>query len=141
MRSTSQQSKSKVDIWSEDELDFLWIGVRRHGHGNRDAMIQDPRLIFSESKRDKDLSLKWETKLLKIMHGSAFPAKHPEASLFPSKSNEMMAWALHRSRLGGDVPDLNEELRASYSKDTLTYHNPILLLTNALPHWIMNEMQ
>ncbi|KAL6283956.1 hypothetical protein ACE6H2_014885 [Prunus campanulata] len=34
-------------MWSEEEFDFLWIGVRRHGRDNWDAMLRDPRLHFS----------------------------------------------------------------------------------------------
>ncbi|KAF2283012.1 hypothetical protein GH714_043435 [Hevea brasiliensis] len=36
------RKKSRIDGWSEDELDFLWIGVRRHGRGNWDEMLRDP---------------------------------------------------------------------------------------------------
>ncbi|XP_062012290.1 protein CHROMATIN REMODELING 4 isoform X1 [Rosa rugosa] len=96
--------KSKADSWSEDELDFLWVGVRRHGRGNWDAMLRDPRLKFSKFKTSEDLSARWEEEQLKLLEGSAFPVskssrKTPKSSQFPSISDGMMARALHGSRL------------------------------------------
>ncbi|XP_052203689.1 protein CHROMATIN REMODELING 4 isoform X3 [Diospyros lotus] len=106
--SSLPKKKSKLDIWSEDELDFLWIGVRRHGRGNWDAMLRDPKLRFSKFKTAEDLSARWEDEQLKIMDGPAFPVpklpkltKSGKPSLFPSISDEMMARALHGSRFGG----------------------------------------
>lgn len=104
------KNKTKVDIWSEEELDFLWIGVRRHGRGNWDAMLQDPRLKFSKFKTVIDLSSRWEEEQLKIMDGPAFPVLKPnkstkatKPSLFPSISDEMMTRALHGSKFGGPL--------------------------------------
>ncbi|XP_022146554.1 protein CHROMATIN REMODELING 4 isoform X3 [Momordica charantia] len=97
--------KPKGDGWSEDELDFLWIGVRRHGKGNWDAMLKDPRLKFSRYKTSEDLSSRWEEEQLKILDGSGCQvpksAKHKsqKSSLFPSLPDGMMARALHGSRL------------------------------------------
>ncbi|KAL6206272.1 hypothetical protein ACLB2K_023520 [Fragaria x ananassa] len=96
--------KSKADSWSEDELDFLWVGVRRHGRGNWDAMLRDPRLKFSKFKTSEDMSARWEEEQLKLLEGSAFPVskssrKTPKTSQFPSISDGMMARALHGSRL------------------------------------------
>ncbi|XP_057466317.1 protein CHROMATIN REMODELING 4-like isoform X2 [Actinidia eriantha] len=106
--SSLMNKKSKIDIWSEDELDFLWIGVRRHGWGNWDTMLRDPRLIFSKFKTAEDLSARWEEEQLKIIDGSVFPvpkptrpAKPAKTSLFPAISDEMMARALYGSRFGG----------------------------------------
>ncbi|XP_028055461.1 protein CHROMATIN REMODELING 4 isoform X1 [Camellia sinensis] len=104
------KKKSKLDFWSEDELDFLWIGVRRHGRGNWDAMLRDPRLKFSKFKAVDDLSARWDEEQLKIMDGPAFPMPKPikptkstKPSLFPSLSDEMMARALHGNRFGGPM--------------------------------------
>ncbi|XP_050367230.1 protein CHROMATIN REMODELING 4 isoform X2 [Argentina anserina] len=96
--------KSKADTWSEDELDFLWVGVRRHGRGNWDVMLRDPRLKFSKFKTSEDLSARWEEEQLKLLEGSAFPVpkssrKTPKSSQFPNISDGMMARALHGSRL------------------------------------------
>lgn len=45
--------------WSEEELDSLWIGVRRHGRGNWEAILRDWRLHFSAWKTPQDLAEKW----------------------------------------------------------------------------------
>ncbi|XP_022748758.1 protein CHROMATIN REMODELING 4-like isoform X2 [Durio zibethinus] len=98
--------KSKVEGWSEDELDFLWIGVRRHGRGNWDAMLRDPRLKFSKYKTSEDLATRWEEEQLKILDGPSFsvpkftkPAKTTKpSSLFPSIPDGMMTRALQGSR-------------------------------------------
>ncbi|KAM6551425.1 hypothetical protein CsatB_001233 [Cannabis sativa] len=103
--SSPLKKKSKADSWSEDELDFLWIGVRRHGRGNWDSMLRDPRLKFSKYRSSEDLSARWEEEQLKILDGSAFPVSKPtkstksnKSSLFPGISDGMMARALHGSR-------------------------------------------
>ncbi|KAK9133798.1 hypothetical protein Scep_013326 [Stephania cephalantha] len=45
--------RSKLESWSENELDALWIGVRRHGKGNWGTMLRDPKLKFSKYKCSK----------------------------------------------------------------------------------------
>ncbi|XP_022725940.1 protein CHROMATIN REMODELING 4-like isoform X2 [Durio zibethinus] len=98
--------KSKVEGWSDDELDFLWIGVRRHGRGNWDTMLRDPRLKFSKYKTSEDLAARWEEELLKILDGLAFPVQKftkptkttKTSSLFPSIPDGMMTRALQGSR-------------------------------------------
>ncbi|XP_024030153.1 protein CHROMATIN REMODELING 4 isoform X2 [Morus notabilis] len=99
------QKKSKADRWSEDELDFLWIGVRRHGRGNWEAMLRDPRLKFSKYKTSDDLSARWEEEQLKILDGSVYPVpkstkstKSTKSSSFPGISDGMMTRALQGSR-------------------------------------------
>ncbi|XWS40468.1 hypothetical protein CRYUN_Cryun18bG0142500 [Craigia yunnanensis] len=100
------KKKSKVEDWSEDELDFLWIGVRRHGRGNWDAMLRDPRIKFSKYKTLEDLATRWEEEQLKILDGPAFPVPKftkstkttKLSSLFPSIPDGMMARALQGSR-------------------------------------------
>lgn len=95
--------KSKKDIWSEEELDFLWVGVRRHGRGNWYAMRRDPRLRFSRHKNAEDLAAKWEEEesrvfdIPKLAHSSSAKSTQPPA--FPGISDGMMARALHGSRL------------------------------------------
>lgn len=101
--SNSLKKKSKADSWSEDELDFLWIGVRRHGRGNWGAMIRDPRLKFSKYKTSDDLSARWEEEQLKILDGSVYPVpkstkSKSKSSSFPGISDGMMARALQGSR-------------------------------------------
>ncbi|CAI9783539.1 unnamed protein product [Fraxinus pennsylvanica] len=100
--------KPKVDIWSEDELDYLWIGVRRHGMGKWDSMLRDPRLKFSKFKTAEDLSARWEVEQVKILDGSALPGpksirppKSANSFLFSGISDGLMARALH-----GTISDL-----------------------------------
>ncbi|KAA8537227.1 hypothetical protein F0562_029705 [Nyssa sinensis] len=102
------KKKSKLDVWSEDELDFLWIGVRRHGRGNWDSLLRDPRLKFSKFRTPEDLSTRWEEEQLRILDEPAFPvpkpikpAKSTKSLLFPGISDGMMARALHGSRFSG----------------------------------------
>ncbi|CAI9765726.1 unnamed protein product [Fraxinus pennsylvanica] len=54
--------------WSEEELDCLWIGVRRHGRGNWDAMLKDPRLHFFPWRTPRDLAERWDEDQSKLMH-------------------------------------------------------------------------
>lgn len=100
------RKKSKIESWSEDELDFLWIGFRRHGRGNWEAMLRDPRLKFSKYRTSEDLAAKWEEEQLKFFDGSPFlvskstkPSKSNKSSLFPGISDGMMTRALQGSRL------------------------------------------
>lgn len=99
------RKKSKTDIWSEDELDNLWIGVRRHGRGNWDAMLQDRRLTFSKHRTSEDLSVRWEEEQQKILeggpHSTAANPPNPRQPLFSGISDGLMARALHGSKFNG----------------------------------------
>lgn len=55
--------------WSEEELDSLWIGVRRHGRGKWDAMLRDPRLHFFSWRSSRDLAERWEEEQSKLLYG------------------------------------------------------------------------
>ncbi|XP_068656137.1 protein CHROMATIN REMODELING 4-like isoform X2 [Aristolochia californica] len=92
--------------WSEDELDALWIGVRRHGRGNWDAMLRDPKLKFSKYRTYEELAERWEMEQLKILDGPAFPPPKLTKPTFPNISDGMMTRALLGSRFTGlDGPD------------------------------------
>lgn len=69
----SQKRLESSEPWSEDELDTLWTGVRRHGRGSWDAMLRDPRLQFSKTRSAEDLADKWATEQLKIFGGPILP--------------------------------------------------------------------
>ncbi|KAG8365705.1 hypothetical protein BUALT_Bualt18G0134400 [Buddleja alternifolia] len=98
------KKKSKIDMWSEDELDYLWIGIRRHGRGNWEAMLQDPRLKFSKLKTAEDLSARWEEEQVKILDGPAPRSLRPPKSPNPPLlSDGMMARALHGTCSDGMV--------------------------------------
>ncbi|KAK2642865.1 hypothetical protein Ddye_024628 [Dipteronia dyeriana] len=81
------KKKSKVDGWSEDELDFLWIGVRSHGRGNWSAMLRDPSFKFLKYNSSEDLADWWEEEQLKILDfpvpKSTKSSKSSKPSLFP----------------------------------------------------------
>ncbi|KAK9074947.1 hypothetical protein SSX86_003266 [Deinandra increscens subsp. villosa] len=104
------------DFWSEDELDFLWIGVRRHGRGGWDAMLQDPRLKFSRFRVAEDLAARWEEEQLKVLdiptQKGSKDSKSGKSPAFPDISDGMMKRALHKSRFAagplGIQPHLTE---------------------------------
>lgn len=58
-------------MWSEEELDSLWIGVRRHGRGNWDVMLRDPRLRFFSWRTPMDLAERWVEEQSKLLHGKS----------------------------------------------------------------------
>ncbi|RDX68773.1 Protein CHROMATIN REMODELING 4, partial [Mucuna pruriens] len=98
------KKKSKSDGWSEDELDSLWIGVRRHGRGNWDVMLRDPKLKFSKYKTSEDLSVRWEEEQIKVFQGPPFPVQRSSKTTKSTKSahfpisDGMMERALHGSK-------------------------------------------
>lgn len=59
--------------WTEEELDSLWIGVRRYGRANWNAMLRDPRLRFSSWRAAKDLAERWEEEQSKLLKGTFAP--------------------------------------------------------------------
>ncbi|XP_009763051.1 uncharacterized protein LOC107768195 [Nicotiana tabacum] len=58
-------------MWSEEELDSLWIGVRRHGRGNWEVMLRDPRLHFFSWRTPMDLAEQWVQEQSKLFHGKS----------------------------------------------------------------------
>lgn len=107
------KKKLKAESWSEEELDCLWIGVRRHGRGNWESILRDPRLKFSKYKMTDDLSARWEEEQLKLFEGSAYPVPKsttkPTKStrsnpLFPMISDGMMNRALMGSKFHEGLP-------------------------------------
>ncbi|XP_064997646.1 uncharacterized protein LOC135581020 isoform X2 [Musa acuminata AAA Group] len=63
------------DEWSEEELDVLWIGVRRHGLNNWNDILRDPKLCFLKSRVAEDLALQWDKEQIKLLNGTLY---HPE---------------------------------------------------------------
>ncbi|XP_026391813.1 protein CHROMATIN REMODELING 4-like [Papaver somniferum] len=110
--SNSFKKKQKMDTWSEDELDSLWIGVRRYGRGNWDTMLRDPKLKFSKYRTAEDLFDRWEKEQLKIFDDGTFVnpksvagRSNKSANSFPGISDGMMTRALQGSRLVGLASD------------------------------------
>ncbi|KAL4190590.1 hypothetical protein AMTRI_Chr07g25450 [Amborella trichopoda] len=59
--SLSREKKQGLQIgWLEEELDSLWIGVRRYGLGNWEAILRDPKFHFLDHRTAQDLSDRWE---------------------------------------------------------------------------------
>ncbi|KAL3833805.1 hypothetical protein ACJIZ3_008541 [Penstemon smallii] len=161
--SNLQRKKSRLDIWSEDELDYLWIGIRRHGRGNWEAMLQDPRLRFSKFKTVEDLSSRWEDEQHKMLDGppgyAALQSLRPPKSANPpplsgisdgmmaralhgARTDEMMAWALHGTKYNGPMkfPSHLTDMRLGLggfasSSTNLEPSDP------PLPSWNTNELQ
>ncbi|XP_038972307.1 protein CHROMATIN REMODELING 4 [Phoenix dactylifera] len=108
------KKRLKPDAWSEDELDALWIGVRRHGKGNWDAMLRDPKLKFLKHRTAEDLSARWTEEQHKIMDEPSFTAlKSSKPILFPGMSDGMMTRALLGSKfasLGTESPKFRSHL-------------------------------
>lgn len=64
--STYGSCSYKLHDWSEEELDFLWIGVRRYGANNWEAVLRDPRFRFTKFKTVEDLAARWEVEQRKL---------------------------------------------------------------------------
>ncbi|OAE22447.1 hypothetical protein AXG93_3348s1040 [Marchantia polymorpha subsp. ruderalis] len=64
-----EQRKHKEEIdrtWTDEELDALWSGVRRHGRGNWAAMLIDSKLCFLKSRSVGELSERWKEEEMKM---------------------------------------------------------------------------
>lgn len=66
---SSDKVEQHTTSWPEEELDCLWIGVRRHGRDNWDAMLRDPKLHFSPCRVANDLAEQWEVEQSKLLNG------------------------------------------------------------------------
>ncbi|CAH1430107.1 unnamed protein product [Lactuca virosa] len=80
--------KKENFTWSEDELDFLWIGVRRHGIGNWDSMLRDPRLHFAYSRSPRELAERWEEEHSKLLITKTPPSQNKRFRPTVSKKYE-----------------------------------------------------
>ncbi|OEL34683.1 Protein CHROMATIN REMODELING 4 [Dichanthelium oligosanthes] len=108
------KKRSKLDYWSEDELDALWIGVRRHGRGNWDAMLRDPKLKFLNNRTSEELASRWILEEQKIIEEPmSIATRHPSSAPFPGISDAMMSRALNESnfsKLRMEQPKLQSHL-------------------------------
>ncbi|KAM6577262.1 hypothetical protein CsatB_029099 [Cannabis sativa] len=76
-RASKDKSKLLTSFWTEEELDSLWIGVRRYGRDNWDAMLRDPRLQFQPCKMARELAEQWEDEQFKLLNGTFAPQFRP----------------------------------------------------------------
>ena len=108
------KKRSKLDYWSEDELDALWIGVRRHGRGNWDAMLRDPKLKFLNNRTSEELASRWILEEQKIIEEPMSTAtRRPSSTPFPGISDAMMSRAMNESnfsKLRMEQPKLQSHL-------------------------------
>ncbi|XP_057515400.1 uncharacterized protein LOC130796955 [Amaranthus tricolor] len=59
--------------WSEEELDSLWIGIRRHGRGHWRAMLLDPKLRFAPWRLAGELEEQWEREQYRLFSVQPMP--------------------------------------------------------------------
>jgi hypothetical protein len=109
------KKRSKLDYWSEDELDALWIGVRRHGRGNWDAMLRDPKLKFLNNRTSEELALRWILEEQKIIEEplSTAATRSSNSASFHGISDAMMSRALtgsNFSKMRMEQPKLQSHL-------------------------------
>jgi hypothetical protein len=135
------REKLKLDTWLEDELDSLWIGVRRHGRGNWDAMLRDPKLTFLKNRNPEELTAKWQEEQLKLLGQSGSALSRPIDG--PGFSDEMREHTSHGTMVSG----LGMEWMPAMSKpphmDSSIHINAIeetdkILETNHLPPFLQD---
>ncbi|XP_022039255.1 uncharacterized protein LOC110941874 isoform X3 [Helianthus annuus] len=111
------------NVWSEEELDFLWIGVRRHGMGNWDAILRDPRLHFSSWRSPRELAERWEEEQSNLLRTK--PSFHMKP-LKPTKQHNPIL----------DEPQLSLGFRRRSAVDPFPVNGPKGNLNLNLPHWL-----
>ncbi|XP_047330683.1 protein CHROMATIN REMODELING 4 [Impatiens glandulifera] len=147
--SSLHKKKSNIDIWSQDELDFLWIGVRRYGRGNWDDMLRDHRLRFSRLKTAEDLSIRWDEEQLKLLDGGtivkpAGPSKQTSKappSFFPTPDGIMVNRFSGPSRFQSHLSDIKlglgrddlVQLQKEHLPSVLPMWNPTVLNSSNIP--------
>ncbi|CAH9116204.1 unnamed protein product [Cuscuta europaea] len=143
-RATSRKRKRNrvpmnAMMWSEEELDCLWIGVRRHGRGKWEAMLRDPRLRFCSWRSARDLAERWEEERWKLMHGGSASQVKQLRKLDPYRSNDVQL------SLGANTgtfclnPHMfdQSESRPVLTQDSFTVGHPAdMAVRGNLPSWI-----
>ncbi|CAL9126788.1 unnamed protein product, partial [Musa textilis] len=111
--------------WSEPELDFLWIGVRRHGLNNWNAILKDPILSFLRSRVAEDLAEQWSREHKKLLVDTPQPTR-PYSAPALSPSPFMPRSATHGCYSGNiSLPSglQTERAEATFSPRGLFIHN------------------
>ncbi|KAG1361427.1 hypothetical protein COCNU_09G008900 [Cocos nucifera] len=99
--------KSHANEWSEEELDFLWIGVRRYGVHKWKAMLRDPKLCFMKSRVAEDLAERWNLEQRKLLNGTLLQSGRPsgpDISLLPFMNDSWLAKPVPSNHHGGNGP-------------------------------------
>jgi hypothetical protein len=92
--------KRRSAPWSEEELNFLWIGVRRYGVNNWNAMLRDTRLHFSNSRMPDDLAKQWDKEQTKLL-GADLLQSVRTSSLVPALPSHISEAYLGRGSCSG----------------------------------------
>uniref|UniRef100_A0A2N9IYW3 PHD-type domain-containing protein n=1 Tax=Fagus sylvatica TaxID=28930 RepID=A0A2N9IYW3_FAGSY len=100
-----RKNRAMANAWSEEELDCLWMGVRRYGQGNWETMLRDPTLNFSKDKTPEDLSERWNKERLNFLNSQGLPAQKPTSSLHSTISNGVMSQISKECRYGHVMTD------------------------------------
>ncbi|POO03017.1 Octamer-binding transcription factor [Trema orientale] len=79
-RAFQDKLRPQTSFWTEEELDSLWIGVRRYGRDNWGSMLRDQRLHFQPWRMERDLAERWEEEQSKLLNGTFAPQfRHSKA--------------------------------------------------------------
>ncbi|KAL7093109.1 hypothetical protein ACP275_11G022800 [Erythranthe tilingii] len=137
-------------IWSEEELDCLWIGVRRHGKGNWDSIRMDRRLIFSPWKTAHDLAERWLHEQARIFsYNNPVPQVHyagpPDhwSSHFTNplgEARQSYGGGSHQRPLLHHPPTTNNKKLEKQSTNVGSSSNAGQVKGN-LPHWLKEAVQ
>ncbi|RZC64323.1 hypothetical protein C5167_008013 [Papaver somniferum] len=103
------QLKGDPKIWSEEELDFLWVGVRRHGKGNWDSILRDPRLRFSRFRDATDLAERWYFERLNLLNTPSHDIDYD----FLSRKKSIGSQFISKYHAEGPTGTLTDETRLS----------------------------
>lgn len=110
--------------WSEEELDFLWIGVRRHGVHNWNSILGDPKLQFARSRFPEDLALQWEQEQKKLFNGILFPPTSLSKPNLSSSTQSLAGYYAAKANAFLDNPTCAAETRLSLGDVYLRNENP-----------------
>ncbi|KAL7134357.1 hypothetical protein ABFS83_11G021700 [Erythranthe nasuta] len=137
-------------IWSEEELDCLWIGVRRHGKGNWDSIRMDRRLIFSPWKTAHDLAERWLYEQARIFSFNnpapqghyAGPPEHWSSHFINplGEARQSYGGGSHQRPLLHHPPMTNNKKLEKQSTNVGSSSNAGQVKGN-LPHWLKEAVQ
>lgn len=110
-----QRYKQNADSWTEMELDCLWVGIRKYGQRNWNAILADPRMILLRKRTPQELSARWDQEVLKIF---------PTAQALPIRRvhEEVKNQSVSKSTIDINMPSQN------YC--TLDSHNQLPIFIN-----------
>ncbi|XP_024991294.1 uncharacterized protein LOC112525404 isoform X2 [Cynara cardunculus var. scolymus] len=151
-RSSFSNNFEPPSMWSEEELDFLWIGVRRHRIGNWEAMLRDHRLHFASWRSPQELAERWEEEQLKLLspkpssqtkrfrptlpkNYSPILVEEPQLSLGPSN--------FQNNGIDQKQSSLNlnyYEKRGRSTLESLLVNGPTGPSRGSLPHWLQEAV-